>query len=191
MNRAERDLLFEAVALVHLPSVYRAASVLAGEGSEAEDLVQDTFLRAYERFGSFRQGTNCRAWLLTILRHLAVDRYRASRRNPRPVPEEVLEDAVEDAGGPGDAPPPVIGDETAFFDLFGDEVTRMLRALPREARLALLLCDVEGLAYADIAGILGCPVGTVRSRIARARGALRERLGEYARSMGYLKERRP
>ncbi|MGH7151706.1 MAG: sigma-70 family RNA polymerase sigma factor [Planctomycetota bacterium] len=188
MNPVERDLLFEASALVHLPSVYRVALLLGGSESEAEDLTQETFVRAYERFGSFRAGTNCRAWLLAILRNLAADRHRASRRGAQPAP---LEEAGVDPAAADEAPPPEIEDEETFLELFGDEVTRMLRAIPREWRLALLLADVEGLAYADIAGVLGCPVGTVRSRIHRARRVLRERLREYARSLGYLRERRP
>ena len=189
MNRTERDLLFEAAALVHLPAVYRVAGILAGSGSEAEDLAQETFLRAYEKFGSFRQGTNCRAWLLTILRHLVVDRLRAAGRQPGPLPpEDVL---VDDSGRePADVEPPEIENEETFFDLFGDEVNRMLREIPREWRVALVLCDVEGHSYQDIASILGCPVGTVRSRIHRARARLRERLRAYARSLGYLKEPR-
>ncbi len=189
MDRVERDLLFEAVALVHLPTVYHVAAILAGEGSEAEDLTQETFLRAYEKFGTFRQGTNCRAWLLTILRHLAADRHRTEVRRPLPIP---IEDSEEPAAAPAsDPPPPDIENEETFLDLFGDEVNRMLREMPREWRLSLLLCDVEGLSYSDIAAAFGCPVGTVRSRIARARALLRSRLGGYARSLGYLRERRP
>jgi RNA polymerase sigma-70 factor (ECF subfamily) len=190
MNRADKELLFEAVALAHLPSAYRIARILAGSEAEAEDLVQETYLRAFERFSTFRPGTNCRAWLLTILRHLAVDRHRAAALRPGALPPE---EALADDGdaGPPDAEPPSIENEETFFDLFGDEVNRMLRDLPREWRTALLLCDVEGHTYEDIASILGCPVGTVRSRIHRARGRLRERLRDYARSMGYLRERRP
>ncbi|MCI0589328.1 MAG: sigma-70 family RNA polymerase sigma factor [Planctomycetes bacterium] len=189
MRPAERDLLFEATALVHLPSVYRVALALGGGESEAEDLVQETFVRAYRGFGSFRAGTNCRAWLLAILRNLAADRCRVARREPPSVPlEEALGGDLEPSAA---VPPPEIENEEAFLELFGDEVTRMLRALPRDWRLALLLADVEGLAYADIAGILACPVGTVRSRIHRARAFLRERLREYARSLGYLRERKP
>lgn len=189
MKRAERDLLFGATALVHLPSVYRLALAFGGGESLAEDLTQETFVRAYERFGSFRPGTNCRAWLLTILRHLAADRHRAASRQP-PLEEEFAEEDLE-RPVVADPPPPEIENEEAFLELFGDEVTRMLRAIPRDGRLALLLADVEGLAYADIAGVLACPVGTVRSRIHRARAFLRERLREYARSLGYLRERRP
>ncbi len=173
---------------MHLPSVYRIALTLAGGESEAEDLVQETFVRAYGNFASFRAGTNCRAWLLTIVRNLAADRYRAARRESAQVPiEEALDGESEPRAEP---PPPEIENEEAFLELFGDEVNRMLRSMPREWRLALLLCDVEGFSYADIADVLGCPVGTVRSRIHRARDLLRERLRDYARSLGYLRERR-
>jgi RNA polymerase sigma-70 factor (ECF subfamily) len=190
MRPAERDLLFETAALVHLPSVFRVACILGGSEAEAEDLTQETYLRAYEKFGSFREGTNCRAWLLTILRHIAVDRHRASRGTPAPLPSEDDLPADGDAGPTSDAPPNIENEET-FFDLFGDEVHRMLQRLPREGRVALVLCDVEGHSYEDIASILDCPVGTVRSRIHRARARLRERLRDYARSLGYLKEPRP
>ena len=191
MNPVARHLFFEATALVHLPSVYRVALLLGGSETEAEDLTQETFLRAYAKFGSFRTGTNCRAWLLTILRNLAADRYRAGRREPA---SRALEDAFsDDSPEPASAAsaPPEIENEEAFLELFGDEVNRMLRSMPREWRFALLLCDVEGLSYADIAGVLCCPVGTVRSRIHRARDLLRGRLRDYARSLGYLRERRP
>lgn len=184
MRRAQRDLLFEAVALDHLSSVWRVALALGGSEAEAEDLTQETYLRAYERFRTFRPGTNCRAWLLTILRHLAADRYRSAPR------EAALEepDSLEDR--PAAASPPAIENEEAFLDLFGDEVNAFLRRLSGEGRTALLLCDVEGLSYAEIAHVLDCPVGTVRSRIHRARAFLRERLAAYARSLGYLKEPR-
>lgn len=186
MSRAERDLLFEAVALDHLSSVWRVALALGGSESEAEDLAQETYLRAYERFRTFRPGTNCRAWLLTILRHLAADRYRSVRRET-PI-EDV--DALEDRAPRAAEAPPAIENEEAFLDLFGDEVNAFLRRLPDGSRTALLLCDVEGLSYAEICQVLGCPVGTVRSRIHRARAFLRERLAAYARSLGYLSESR-
>jgi RNA polymerase sigma-70 factor (ECF subfamily) len=177
---------FERVALVHLHALYHVALRLTRNRAEAEDVVQEAFLRAFRSFHRFNPGTNCRAWLLTILRNVFLNRVRREGR-------EVLEGeatfltaqmdratAVEPGGNP----------EEAFFQtvVHGD-VDRALKTLPVVFREAVVLADLEGLSYREVAEVLGCPVGTVMSRLSRGRHLLRETLGHFAREHGYLKDK--
>ena len=179
---------FEQIAMPYMPAVYQFAYSLARETSQAEDLVQDTFLNAFRSFHRFEIGTNCKAWLFRICKNLFIDRFRERQRRPVHQEIEVAEPpsydvstdlrAFEKAG---------IDDEELFLDLFGDEVNQFIRELPDDFRRAMLLCDLEGLAYEEIAQVLDIPIGTVRSRISRARAFLRERLEGYASELGYLR----
>ncbi|HSB60069.1 MAG TPA: sigma-70 family RNA polymerase sigma factor, partial [Vicinamibacteria bacterium] len=144
---------------------------------DALDVVQETFLRAYRAFGSFRAGTNPKAWLFTILRSVLANRYRRERRQPLMLP---LED-VEDRFGR------LATEEPALAEAGAEEVSRALAALPEDFRLAVLLVEVEGLTYEEAAAALECPVGTVRSRLCRARRVLFVELRDYARKAGYAR----
>ncbi|MCI0418633.1 MAG: sigma-70 family RNA polymerase sigma factor [Acidobacteria bacterium] len=174
---------FEAVALPLMPSIYNAAWRLVHNEHDAADLVQDTFLRAFRTFGNFRPGTNCKAWLFTILYSIFINRYHQQRRRPNMVTLDELGDVVADPSAPAE-----------FARLLNDgaiqwedaDVNEALNRLPEEFRLAVLLVDVEELTYEEAAASLQCPVGTVRSRLARARKALFESLQEYARERGFL-----
>jgi len=184
-NSDEKRRSFETEALPHLDAVFRVALRLAGEEALAEDLVQETMLKAYRSWHQYRPGTNVRAWLLTILRNTFINEYRRAKR----AGPTVDVDAV--------APYTVFGDvqdvdpEGTFFDrIVDDEVLRAIDALPDEFREALVLSDLEGLPYADIAEITGVPMGTVKSRIFRARQALQRQLYDYAVEMGYIPRRR-
>ncbi|MDH3459177.1 MAG: sigma-70 family RNA polymerase sigma factor [Gemmatimonadota bacterium] len=175
---------FEAEALPHLDTVYRVALRLAGDESRAEDLVQETMLRAYRSWHQYTRGTNARAWLLTILRHTFINQYRKAKRAAVEVdihqiePYTVFHDVQE------------TDPEGAFFDtIVDDEVLRAIDTLPDEFRETLILSDVEGLAYAEIAAITEVPVGTVKSRLFRARQALQRQLYDYAVEMGYIQRR--
>jgi RNA polymerase sigma-70 factor (ECF subfamily) len=175
---------FEREALPHLDAVYRAALRLAGEEALADDLTQETMLRAFRAWHQFQPGTNARAWLLTILRHTFINEYRRARRQRPHVdvsaiePFTVFEDVQE-------ADP-----EGRFFErIVDDEVLAALDRLPEEFREAVVLSDVEGLSYAEIAEVIGVPIGTVKSRIFRGRQALQRALYEYAVEMGYIKRR--
>ncbi len=174
---------FERVALPYLDDVARVAGWLTNDEAEAADLVQDTYLNALRGWRSFRLGTDCRAWLLTICRnHFRSLRRRPDRVNHLDTPEletlasvEVFRTAVS------------TGMDAAFgkFDL-RDAVQRELRALPEPFREAVALVDLEDLPYEEAAGILGVPVGTVRSRLYRGRRLLQERLLVHARDAGFL-----
>ncbi|MGE3164010.1 MAG: sigma-70 family RNA polymerase sigma factor [Planctomycetota bacterium] len=177
---------FEQEALPHLDSVFNFSFSLTRNRTSAEDLTQETFTRAFRGFRGFRVGSSAKAWLFKICRNLFIDQYR--RR------EKVNVHALVDGADP------VVHDRSfdertfeergtrgglEYRELFTDEVRDELADLPEEFRQALLLCDLEGLTYEEITEVMGTPIGTVRSRISRARSLLRERLCGYARDLGY------
>lgn len=172
---------FEQEALVHLDALYSFALKLSRARDEAEDLVSDTVLRAFERWEQYRLGTNIRAWLFTILYHLFVSRKR--RIDAREVSES--------DSGPGRATRDAVGDadpEGTYYDSFlDDEIVRAIDSLPDEYRTAVVLSDIQELRYAEIAQILGIPEGTVKSRLFRGRRLLQRKLRGYAEAMGYVK----
>jgi len=179
---------FEQAALPHLSHLYTAAYYLIKDKSEAEDLVQETYLRAFRFFHKFRPGTNCRAWLLSILRNLFVNRYRERQREPGLVDWERIDQAYESmvaqyGGAEADNP------ESLFFSrLMDQEVEQPLRELPEEFRSAVILVDIEELRYDEAARVLDCPIGTVRSRVSRGRRMLQVALRAYALKRGVIKE---
>ena len=158
--------------------------------SDAEDLLQDTLLNAFRKFHQFQPGTNMKAWLFRIARNAHIDRARRKKREPE---SSELKDVAASPKNPAEGVEKELSrwmaltseKENALFELFGDEVNRFLNELPVEFRLALVLCDVEGLSYQEIGESLECPVGTVRSRISRARSHLREKLQDYAAEQGF------
>lgn len=176
------DDSFEREVLPHLDLLYRVALRLAGDAASAEDLVQETVLKALRAWGQFRQGTNARGWLLTILRNTFINDYRRRRRAPVAVDLEVAEAAglVHEQGG---ADP-----EGEFFRvLVDDRIVAAIDALPEEFREVVVLSDVEGLGYAQIAETLGVPVGTVKSRLFRGRRQLQAALLDYAVEAGIVR----
>ena len=166
---------FEATALPFARPLYSTALRLTGRAEDALDIVQETFLRAFRTFHNFRAGTNPKAWLFTILRSVAANRHRDDQRRPRLVPLDDLDErfAAHAASGP------------PGLELDKGEVERALETLPEEFRIAVLLVDVEELTYEEAAAVLGCPVGTVRSRLARGRRGLAVALHDYAAQAGY------
>lgn len=170
--------VFEDEALPHLDTLYRVALRLTGDSSAAEDLVQDTMLRALRGWKSFRPGSNARAWLVTILRNQFINGWRSQKRAPTGIDM----DSIPEPPDPHDPDP-----EGRFFtELVDEEVLRAVDDLPDEFREVLVLSDMEGLPYADIAASLEIPVGTVKSRLFRARRILQGRLRRYAESTGLL-----
>jgi RNA polymerase sigma-70 factor (ECF subfamily) len=178
----DRRAGFEREALVHLDSLYRLALRLSGNEADAEDLVQEAMLRAYRSWERYTPGTNAKGWLLTILRHLFINEYRRKRRHPESVDLDTIEPfALLDEKQEEDP-------QTAFFDrIVDEEVLRAVDQLPEAFREAVMLSDVEGLSYEEIAKVLEVPVGTVKSRLYRGRRLLQGKLHEYAVSMGYIK----
>lgn len=182
-SEAQRTQEFESEALPHLDALYGLALRLTGgDESAAQDLVQETMLRAYRAWDSFELGSNCRSWLMTILRNTFINDYRKRKTRPASVNyDEVAERPVfMDAN---DADP-----EGRFFTRIIDrEVISAIERLPVDFRIPLVLADVEGLGYQEIADLLEVPVGTVKSRLFRARRRLQRELYEYAIEMGYIR----
>jgi RNA polymerase sigma-70 factor, ECF subfamily len=180
-DRQARRAQFEREALVHLDALYSFALKLARSRDDAEDLVSDTMLRAIERWEQYHLGTNIRAWLFTILYHVFVSRKRRIDAREVQQPEDTEGWALFEAVGEADP-------EGRFYDSFlDDEITRAIRALPDEYRAAVVLSDLQGLRYAEIAEALGVPEGTVKSRLFRGRRILQRKLAGYAVDMGYIK----
>lgn len=175
---------FGEEALVHLDALYGLALRFAGgDEADAQDLVQETILRAWRSWDSYERGTNCRAWLMTILRHTFIGDFRRRQRRPYPVD---YDDAEEWGIWPQlrEQDP-----EGRFFDhVIDDRIVEAIEGLPSKYRVPLVLSDLQGLHYQEIAEELEIPVGTVKSRLHRARRRLQNELYEYARSMGYVKE---
>jgi RNA polymerase sigma-70 factor, ECF subfamily len=172
---------FEREALLHLDALYSFALKLSRARDDAEDLVSDTMLRALERWEQYRLGTNIRAWLFTILYHLFVSRKRRIDAREVLAPDDSDGSPAFEAVGETDP-------ERTFYDSFIDEkVVAAIRALPEEYRSAVLLSDVEGMRYAEVATALGVPEGTVKSRLFRGRRILQKKLREYAAEMGYIR----
>ena len=174
---------FQAEILQHLDAVYRYAYALTRDRSEAEDLVQDTFLQALRHWDQFRPGTNARAWLFTICRNLFL-RQRERRAREEPTEAAALDGIA--AAAQAFTTPPDAG--RALFDApeLGDVIRRELDKLPAEYREVVELSDLQDQSYADIAQVLGVPLGTVKSRLFRGRRLLQEALVNYARDAGLL-----
>jgi RNA polymerase sigma-70 factor (ECF subfamily) len=177
---------FEREALAHLSSMLAVATRLTRNPAEAEDLVQDTFVKAMRARHQFETGTNMRAWLLRILTNTFINRYRRGG-----LEKSVLEGPDADPladGWIGSATMSAMRDpeSVALRPMLEREIREALDELPDEFRLAVLLADVEELSYREIADIMGCPIGTVMSRLHRGRRLLKTRLYEHARSMGIV-----
>ena len=174
---------FENLALPHMDAVYRAAVALCGQRDRAEDLVQVTFVKALTSFASYEEGTNCKAWLLQILRRTWLDELRHLRVVGASLQIDKVEVPAKDC-----AQEPTGLDLEAVLERFSDEqVIAALMELPDDQRLALFLTDVAGLTGDEAAEIMDVPVGTIKSRTCRARAALRESLASHAKDMGFGK----
>jgi RNA polymerase sigma-70 factor (ECF subfamily) len=173
---------FADQAMELMPGLYGAALRMTRNPADAEDLVQETYLRAYRGFGGFQEGTNIKAWLYRILTNTYINAYRAKKRRPEESDVEDVEDQYlyRRLGGL-EAAMAGRSAEDELLDRFTDaEVKHALDSLPEGFRMAVLLADVEGFAYKEIAEILDIPIGTVMSRLHRGRKALQKRLYEFA-----------
>lgn len=176
---------FLTQTLVHFDTLYHAALTFTRRRADAQDLVQDTYLKAFRFWQHFQPGTNVRAWLLTILRHAFINAYRQTVR--RQAQEKLYVSSPE---GPA-LDVPVWTDYAVLDDMLRhivqDEVKQALEELPEPFRVVVILADLEEYSYKDIAVRLGCPVGTVMSRLCRGRKHLRQRLATFASTAGYLR----
>lgn len=181
--KASNDSLFEREMMPHIQSLYHFAYRLTSDEDDANDLVQDTFLKAYRFIKSYEQGSNAKAWLFRILKNSFINNYRKTSKEPGKVDYEEAEAYLQT--GKAAYSDTLDGSEKIFRALVGDEVTFALNSLPVDFRTVIILCDIEEFTYEEIAKIVDIPIGTVRSRLHRARKMLRDLLTGYALSMGY------
>lgn len=179
----ERKDVFDNEFLPHLDAMYNFAYRLTFDQDDAKDLVQDTFMKAYRFINSFEKGTNAKAWLYRILKNSFINDFRKKSKEPSKVDYQEVENFYNSDNV--DESKTVDLRIDAVKDMMGDEVTNALNALAVDFRTVIILCDLEGFTYEEMAKILDIPIGTVRSRLHRARNLLKEKLKTYAGSMGF------
>ena len=187
MNAEEKRQLFDKIAFEHIDSLYDTALRLTREPMSAEDLVQDTYLRAFRFFEKFEQGTNFRAWIFKILMNTFINQYRKQSREPQKVRFEKVEFATEDPAAESELEAWESYDEYAYDDLYDDDIKNALDKLSGDFRMVVLLADAEGFSYKEISEIIGHPIGTVMSRLSRGRKIMQSFLKQYAIERGYIK----
>jgi RNA polymerase sigma-70 factor (ECF subfamily) len=186
----ERRKKFEALAFPHMDALYSTALRMTRNPLDAEDLVQDVYLRAYRFFDKFEEGTNFKAWIFKILTNTFINRYRQKVREPQHTEFEKVEYFYAEAEKERDDKYETRYDEKRYADLFGDEINTALSKLSYDFRAVVILCDIEGFSYKEIAAIVGTPIGTVMSRLSRARQQLQKYLREYALREGFVKNQK-
>ncbi|NTW63497.1 MAG: sigma-70 family RNA polymerase sigma factor [Chlorobiaceae bacterium] len=179
----QKQLEFQQEAIAHINSLYNYALHLTMNQDDAEDLVQETYLKAYKFFNSFERGTNCKAWLFKILKNNYINRFRKNSREPGKVDYDLIKDfyhSIKDTRRDTTET-----DSDYFHSLLHEEVYQALQSLPEEFREVIQLCDIEGFTYEEIANMVESPIGTVRSRLYRGRKLLRGQLEAYAKKYGF------
>lgn len=184
-SEAQKTQIFESEFLPHADALYNFAYKLTHDGDEAGDLVQETFLKSFKYALSYQQGTNAKAWLFRILKNTFINDFRKKSKEPA----KVDYNEVESYYNSDDTDVNVTTDLRidTVKGMMGDEITLALNSLDVDFRTIIILCDLEGFKYDEMAKILDIPIGTVRSRLHRARQMLKEKLKSYASEMGYLK----
>jgi RNA polymerase sigma-70 factor (ECF subfamily) len=180
-NKEKKKKEFEEIAFQHMDSLYGAALRMTRDASDAQDLVQDAYIRAFRFFDKFEKGTNFKAWLFKILKNVYINKYRKELKKPQMV-------NISDVEASGDLKEAVTPEDEIFNGLLDDDITRAMNDLPEEFRLAIILSDLQGFSYKEVAEILDRPIGTVMSRLHRGRKLLRSSLRGYAKKHGYIKD---
>jgi len=178
---------FEAAALPFMDALYNQALRLTRHSEDASDIVQETYLRAYRTFANFKEGTNCKAWLFTILYSIFVNKYRKHQREVDTVSIEELEQTFHRTLTDDDWEKKFVALTRSELDWQEPELNQALAKLPEDFRSAVLLVDVQGFTYEEAAAALECSVGTLRSRLFRGRRMLFLELGDYARKIGFIR----
>jgi RNA polymerase sigma-70 factor (ECF subfamily) len=179
-----REDEFIKEALPHEDALYNYALKISGNSDDAQDLVQETYYKAYRHFEKFQSGTNSKAWMFMILKNSFINDYRKSKREPYKLDYEQIQNFYENVKS--DRAQENNLDKEFYNDLLDDELTSAIDQLPTKMREVFLLCDLDGNSYEETAELVGCPVGTVRSRLHRARHMLQETLLDYAKDKGFL-----
>jgi RNA polymerase sigma-70 factor, ECF subfamily len=174
---------FESEAMPHMDILRNYANKMCGDEADADDLLQDTYLRAFRFFHKFEKGTNCKAWLFRIMKNLFINNYRKNQKQPSKVDYDEIENFFEiiksDKLDSNDL------QEKVFSNLLDDELTYALNSMQDDFKTVVILCDIEGLSYEEISDFVKCPIGTVRSRLHRGRKMLQQKLMSYAKGKGY------
>lgn len=179
-----RNEEFSKETLPHETALYNYALKISGNTDDAHDLVQETYYKAYRHFDKFQSGTNSKAWMFMILKNSFINDYRKSKREPYKLDYEQIQNFYENVKS--DRSQANNLDKEYYNNLLDDELTEAIDNLPTKMREVFLLCDLEGYSYEETAELVDCPIGTVRSRLHRARHMLQEKLFDYAKDRGYL-----
>ncbi len=182
-SKQERDAQFEKEFMPYIDALYNFGYRLTLDEDDANDLVQETYMKAYRFFDSYEQGTNAKAWLFRILKNSFINDFRKKSKEPAKVDYQEIETYYNS----DDFDETITTDlrSETVQDMLGDEIATALNTLAVDFRTVIVLCDLEGFTYEEMAKILNIPIGTVRSRLHRARNLLKDKLREYARTMGY------
>ena len=179
----QRKIDFDLEAMPHMNLLHNYAYKMTFNQLDADDLLQETFLRAFRFFHKFEKGTNCKAWLFRIMKNLFINRYRKNQKEPGKVDYGEIENFFDTIRSEKMESSDL--QQKVFSNLLDDDVTKALNSLQDDFKTVVILCDLEGLSYEEIADFVQCPIGTVRSRLHRGRKMLQEKLYEYAKVRGY------
>lgn len=187
-SQEEKNTIFDGEFMPHIDSMYNFAFRLTFDEDDAKDLVQDTYLKAYRFINSFEQGTNAKAWLFRILKNSFINEYRKKSKQPTKVDYQEVETYYNSDDVDYQSTTDLRAESVK--DMLGDEISNALNSLAVDFRTVIILSDLEGFTYEEMAKILDIPIGTVRSRLHRARNLLKDKLRGYAQNMGYDTEGR-
>lgn len=184
-SESEKSEIFDNEFMIHVDAMYNFAYRLTFDEDDAKDLVQDTYLKAFRFINSFARGTNAKAWLFRILKNSFINEFRKKSKQPAKVDYNEVEQYYN-SDEAGEQITTDLRVETVQH-MIGDEISGALNAIPVDFRTVIILSDLEGFTYEEMSKILDIPIGTVRSRLHRARNLLKEKLVSYAKEMGYAK----